>query len=1011
MSDDEFSGSDGEDFGESTFPLHDAAQAGDAELIRQLLTPPPEAKLPPADDMADPTDILARYAAEVAAPQLPNPDRRDYQKCTPLHVALLHGQLEAARALLECGASAGVACEGSPPLHIAVCVAAHPSKRAFAEAAVALLLQHAADPYERDDNGRTALHWAAQLDFLPAARALLAAAKQKQEQLQAEQQAAAAAIGADVAAAVAAAPGASPDSVPPPLEVFQDKHGCTALHLAARQGHVASVQLLLKAAAAAAPAGGSEASGSAAALAKTKNKVGQNALHMAALAGSAPVAVLLAAAAPEAAHARSKLALTPADLAERRRHNSLAAALRAGSPAAALADLSKAPSPGEAAAPRPPRTLLVAPPECQIHYTCPTPITRSTANDAPPENMERLTVLTEPDWGILRTAEFQGGLRWDEGSKRAAIGDVLRVHDWNYVRRIQTVCDALPDDPDAIGQLDGDTAVSRNTFKAALAAAGAVCTAVDEVMSGAVTNAFCAVRPPGHHAGPLGVVTNRNDPNGSHGFCLFNNAAIGAAYAMNVYRHAGIRRVAILDFDVHHGNGTEACVTNTIPSSSTYKFKTPYSEGSQTFAVWKPWLDSTDKECIFFASVQGYGPKAEDYPVYVYPGSGATCDTQELAAQRAAEEAAAAAAKDRQAAAAAAQPGEGMEVDGVGAAAQGAAAPAAAQQQLQNGGEAAAAANGGVQAGAAAAASAADQQQGGAEEAIEEDPDREFVYRGGQVPPVEGPRVIDIGIPGFGPKVALWRRSWRDKIIPALVKFKPDIIFICAGFDAHRKDEINFRYIGVTERDFEWITEQLVQVANRCCNGRIVSCLEGGYRIQGALVSAFARSVAAHVKALMEPNAQVWDPADAKAEREHEKKVRAEQEAKRQAERLAKARAREAAIAARLAAQAQAQAASAAAAAPQQHGSLPAGGAEVKPEAAAQAPAAPAPARTPVAPPAPAPTPVAPAAAAADAAAEADEDGGGRKRRRRGGGAVDYVTLNKQLEAEAAAARRAGGGS
>lgn len=253
--------------------------------------------------------------------------------------------------------------------------------------------------------------------------------------------------------------------------------------------------------------------------------------------------------------------------------------------------------------------------------------------------------------------------------------------------------------------------------------------------------------------------------------------------------------------------------------------------------------------------------------------------------------------------------------------------------------------------------------------------------------------------------------------------------------------------------------------------------------LQGGLVSAFARSVAAHVKALMEPNARVWDPADAKvggsnssssscaawrlcrgcaraelaatagwlarrvstglgclmppaslppaslwcgrtschaasqiqltrrllspmlqAEREHEKRVRAEQEAKRQAERLAKARAREAAIAARLAAQA---AAAAAPTAPQQQPG-PASAddrTEAKPEAAV---AAPAPAATPAAPPAPASTPVVQAAAAADGAAEADEDGGSRKRRRRGGGAVDYVALNKQLEAEAAA-RRAGG--
>ena len=104
------------------------------------------------------------------------------------------------------------------------------------------------------------------------------------------------------------------------------------------------------------------------------------------------------------------------------------------------------------------------------------------------------------------------------------------------------------------------------------------------------------------------------------------------------------------------------------------------------------------------------------------------------------------------------------------------------------------------------------------------------------------------------------------------------------GFDAHRKDDINFSYIGIQEKDFEWITDQVVQVANKCCNGRIVSVLEGGYRIQGNVVSAFARSVAAHVRALAEPNLQVWDPADAKFEREREKRLRAEAEAKRRAE-------------------------------------------------------------------------------------------------------------------------------
>ena len=66
-----------------------------------------------------------------------------------------------------------------------------------------------------------------------------------------------------------------------------------------------------------------------------------------------------------------------------------------------------------------------------------------------------------------------------------------------------------------------------------------------------------------------------------------------------------------------------------------------------------------------------------------------------------------------------------------------------------------------------------------------------------------------------------------------------------------------FRYIGATEDDFEWLTDQIVQIANRCCSGRLVSVLEGGYNLRGGIVSAFARSVAAHVRALADPHSQV----------------------------------------------------------------------------------------------------------------------------------------------------------
>ena len=127
---------------------------------------------------------------------------------------------------------------------------------------------------------------------------------------------------------------------------------------------------------------------------------------------------------------------------------------------------------------------------------------------------------------------------------RAEAAQIARMHDSGYV---ETVLGAIPDS----GQrgLDADTIVSPGSGEAALRAAGALCAAVDAVMAGEADNAFCAVRPPGHHAEPARAM----------GFCLYNNVAIGAAQARAVH---GLERVAVIDFDVHHGNGTQAMFWN-----------------------------------------------------------------------------------------------------------------------------------------------------------------------------------------------------------------------------------------------------------------------------------------------------------------------------------------------------------------------------------------------------------------------------------------------------------------
>jgi len=98
-------------------------------------------------------------------------------------------------------------------------------------------------------------------------------------------------------------------------------------------------------------------------------------------------------------------------------------------------------------------------------------------------------------------------------------------------------------------EIDGDTSMNPHSYQAALRAAGACIAGVDAVMQGEVNNVFCAVRPPGHHA----------EPSHAQGFCFFNNIAIAAKYVLEQYH---LNKVAIIDFDVHHGNGTEAAFTN-----------------------------------------------------------------------------------------------------------------------------------------------------------------------------------------------------------------------------------------------------------------------------------------------------------------------------------------------------------------------------------------------------------------------------------------------------------------
>jgi acetoin utilization deacetylase AcuC-like enzyme len=252
---------------------------------------------------------------------------------------------------------------------------------------------------------------------------------------------------------------------------------------------------------------------------------------------------------------------------------------------------------------------------------------------------------------------------------------LARVHDESYIARVFA---SIPTTGRAA--LDADTIVSSGSARAARAAAGAAVAAVEAVLNGEAETAFCAVRPPGHHA----------EPDRAMGFCLFNNAAVGALHALDAH---GLTRVAIVDFDVHHGNGTQA---------------TAYREPR-----------------LFYAS-------SHEWPLY--PGTGAARETG---------------------------------IDG---------------------------------------------------------------------------NVINAPLPA-GTRGPAFRAAYESAVLPALESFRPELIILSAGFDAHRRDPL--ANLMLEDEDFFWVTRVLRDVAARHAHGRVVSVLEGGYDLEG-----LEGGCAAHLDAL-----------------------------------------------------------------------------------------------------------------------------------------------------------------
>ncbi len=196
-----------------------------------------------------------------------------------------------------------------------------------------------------------------------------------------------------------------------------------------------------------------------------------------------------------------------------------------------------------------------------------------------------------------------------EQPQAATEQQLARVHDAAHIGRI---FEFAPES--GLVELDADTTMNPHSLDAALVAAGAAVTATDLVLSGAADNAFCNVRPPGHHA----------ERDRAMGFCFFNSVAVAAAHALE---HHGLDRVAVLDFDVHHGNGTEdifrdepralMCSTyqyplypyTNTPSVAGHQINVPLAPGStgETFRLaviehWLPALDAFRPQMIFVSA-------------------------------------------------------------------------------------------------------------------------------------------------------------------------------------------------------------------------------------------------------------------------------------------------------------------------------------------------------------------------------------------------------------------------
>jgi len=223
------------------------------------------------------------------------------------------------------------------------------------------------------------------------------------------------------------------------------------------------------------------------------------------------------------------------------------------------------------------KTAFISHPDCHDHDT----------GEGHPENARRLSAI-EDRLLSSRISDFVVYLDAPEVSRE----QLLRAHTANYLSMIDAVMPRK-----GYARLDPDTVICPDTLQAAKRAAGSVILAVDKIMSGEIRSAFCSVRPPGHHA----------ERDRALGFCIYSNIAIGVKHALEVY---GLKRVAVVDFDVHQGNGTEDILLgdDRILYCSTFQHPffpyTPLPENSD--AVISIPLDASAKSDQFRAAVNDH---------------------------------------------------------------------------------------------------------------------------------------------------------------------------------------------------------------------------------------------------------------------------------------------------------------------------------------------------------------------------------------------------------------------